>query len=100
MSRILIKNICQLIQVRQNAPERVAGTAMSELPMLEDAWLAIDNGIIGDYGSMSDFPGISDWNELEVIDAEQGLVMPTFVDSHTHLVYAGSREGEFVDRIK
>jgi imidazolonepropionase len=100
MSRILIKNIRQLVQVRENAPERVSGKEMSELPILEDAWLAIDNGIIADYGSMSDFPGISDWNELEVIDAEQGLVMPTFVDSHTHLVYAGSREGEFVDRIK
>lgn len=100
MSRILIKNIRQLVQVRENAPERVSGKAMSELPVLEDAWLAIDNGIIGDYGSMSDFPGISDWNELDVIDAEQGLVMPAFVDSHTHLVYAGSREGEFVDRIK
>lgn len=100
MSRILIKNIRQLVQVRENPPERVSGKAMSELPVLEDAWLAIDNGLIADYGSMSDFPGISDWNELEVIDAEQGLVMPTFVDSHTHLVYAGSREGEFVDRIK
>lgn len=100
MSRILIKNIRQLVQVRENAPERVAGSAMSELPILEDAWLAIDQGIIADYGSMDDFPGITDWNELEVIDAEQGLVMPTFVDSHTHLVYAGSREGEFVDRIK
>lgn len=100
MSRILIKNIRQLVQVRENPQERVAGSAMSELPILEDAWLAIDNGLIADYGSMSDFPGISDWNELEVIDAEQGLVMPTFVDSHTHLVYAGSREGEFVDRIK
>ncbi len=99
MSRILIKNIRQLIQVRENAPERVSGKAMNELPVLEDAWLAIDNGIIADYGSMSDFPGISDWNELEVIDANEGLVMPTFVDSHTHIVYAGSREGEFVDRI-
>lgn len=100
MSRILIKNIRFLVQVRENAPEKVAGTAMSELPVLEDAWLAIDNGLIGDYGSMSEFPGISDWNELEVIDANEGLVMPAFVDSHTHLVYAGSREGEFVDRIK
>lgn len=100
MSRILIKNIRQLVQVRENAPDKVAGYEMSELPILEDAWLAIDNGLIADYGSMSDFPGISDWNELEVIDANEGLVMPTFVDSHTHLVYAGSREAEFVDRIK
>jgi len=100
MSRILIKNIRQLVQVRESAPERVSGKAMGELPILEDAWLAIDNGIIADYGSMNDFPGISDWNQLEVIDANEGLVMPAFVDSHTHLVYAGSREGEFVDRIK
>jgi imidazolonepropionase len=100
MSRILIKNIRQLVQVREAAPERVSGKAMSKLPVLEDAWLAIDNGLIADFGSMHDFPGISDWNELEVIDANEGLVMPAFVDSHTHLVYAGSREGEFVDRIK
>src|ERR1044071_3703979 len=100
MSRILIKNIRQLVQVRENAPERVAGSAMSELPVVEDAWLAIENGLVADYGSMHDFPGISDWNELEVIDANEGFVLPAFVDSHTHLVYAGSREGEFVDRIK
>lgn len=100
MSRILIKNIRQLVQVRETAPDKVAGTSMQELPVLEDAWLALDNGCIADYGSMSDFPGITDWNELEVIDANEGLVMPAFVDSHTHIVYAGSREGEFVDRIK
>lgn len=99
MSRILIKNIRQLCQVRENPPERVAGADMRKLPSLDDAWLAIDNGLIADYGSMSGFPGISDWNELEVIDANEGLVLPAFVDSHTHLVYAGSREGEFVDRI-
>jgi imidazolonepropionase len=98
--RILIKNIRQLVQVRENAPEKVSGTQMNELPVLEDAWLAIDDGIIGDYGSMNDFPGITDWNNLEVIDANEGLVMPAFVDSHSHIVYAGSREGEFVDRIR
>lgn len=98
--RILIKNIRQLVQLRDNAPEKVAGAEMSELPVLEDAWLAIDNGLIADYGSMEEFPGISDWNSLEIIDANEGLVMPAFVDSHTHIVYAGSREGEFVDRIR
>lgn len=99
MSRILVKNIRQLLQVYDNAPERVSGSAMKEIPSLEDAWLALDNGRIADYGSMSDFPGISDWNQLEVIDANEGFVLPAFVDSHTHLVYASSREGEFVDRI-
>ncbi len=99
-SKILIKNIRQLVQVHESAPAKVCGKEMSAIPVLEDAWLAIDNGLITDYGSMSDFPGITDWNQLEVIDANEGLVMPTFVDSHTHLVYAGSRESEFVDRIK
>lgn len=98
--RILIKNIRQLVQVRENAPAKLSGSEMSELPVLENAWLAVDNGIIADYGSMDDFPGISDWNSLEIIDANEGLVMPAFVDSHTHIVYAGSREGEFVDRIR
>jgi len=99
MTRIFIKNIRQLVQVRENAPVKVSGSEMSQLPILEDAWLAIDDGKIADYGEMADFPGITDWNGLEVIDANEGLVMPAFVDSHTHLVYAGSREGEFVDRI-
>jgi imidazolonepropionase len=98
--RILIKNIRQLVQLRDPAPEKVTGAEMSELPVLEDAWLAIDHGLIADYGSMQEFPGISDWNNLEIIDANEGLVMPAFVDSHTHIVYAGSREGEFVDRIR
>jgi imidazolonepropionase len=98
--RILIKNIRQLVQVRENAPQKVSGSEMSELPVMEDAWLAVDEGLIADYGSMQEFPGITDWNGLEIIDANEGLVMPAFVDSHTHIVYAGSREGEFVDRIR
>lgn len=98
--RILIKNIRQLVQVREVAPLKVSGSEMSELPVLENAWMAIDEGLIADYGSMDDFPGITDWNGLEIIDANEGLVMPAFVDSHTHIVYAGSREGEFVDRIR
>lgn len=98
--RILIKNIRQLVQVRDNAPQKVSGSEMSELPVMEDAWLAIDEGLIADFGAMQEFPGITDWNDLEIIDANEGLVMPAFVDSHTHIVYAGSREGEFVDRIR
>ena len=98
--RILIKNIRQLVQVRDNAPQKVSGSEMSELPVMEDAWLAIDEGLIADFGAMQEFPGITDWNDLEIIDANEGLVMPAFVDSHTHIVYAGSREGEYVDRIR
>jgi imidazolonepropionase len=73
---------------------------MERLPCVDNAWLAIDKGVIADYGSMDDFPGIADWHGLEVIDAEGKMVFPSWVDSHTHIVYAGSREQEFADRIK
>src|ERR1700741_3418831 len=99
MSKLLIKNIKTLVQVREKVVERVCGKDMSQLPCIENAWLAIDNGLIADYGKMEDFPGITDWKDLEVIDAEGKIVMPCYVDSHTHIVYAGNREGEFVDRI-
>jgi len=72
---------------------------MSELPTIKDAWLSIEDGKIGDFGSMSDWGGVDDWSDLEVIDATNKLVLPSWCDSHTHLVFAGSREGEFVDRI-
>lgn len=73
---------------------------MARLSTLKDAWLAIENDLIVDFGGMKDFPGISDWSNLEVIDAGGKMVFPCWCDSHTHLVFAGSREGEFVDRIK
>jgi len=72
---------------------------MQNLPVLEDAWLAVEDGIIADYGLMHDWPGITDWRNLEVIDVAGKYVFPSWIDSHTHTVYAGSREGEFVDRI-
>jgi imidazolonepropionase len=72
---------------------------MKDLPQLEDAWLACDNGLIADFGPMSEFPGITDWKGLNVIDCAGKIVMPAFADSHTHIVYAGNREQEFVDRI-
>ncbi|MFM7235094.1 MAG: imidazolonepropionase, partial [Flavobacteriales bacterium] len=99
MSRILIKNIQSLIGVYDEAPSKLAGKAMNELPSVENAWLAIEDGLIADYGTMADWPGISDWRELEVIEADGRFVLPAWCDSHTHTVYAGSRVGEFVDRI-
>jgi len=100
MSRILIKNIKKLVQVREEAVMKVSGKEMDILPCIDNAWLAIDNGLIADFGSMTDFPGIADWHGLEVIDANEKMVFPCWVDSHTHLVYAGSREQEFAHRIK
>ncbi|MCU0435273.1 MAG: imidazolonepropionase [Bacteroidia bacterium] len=99
MQKLLIKNIGGLVNVRETAPERVAGREMNELNVLHDAWMAVENGIIADFGTMENWPGISDWTGLEILDAEEGYIFPSWCDSHTHIVYAGSREGEFVDRI-
>lgn len=73
---------------------------MAFVPQIKDAWLAVEDGKIADFGLMSEWPGISDWRDLEVIDAEGKWVTPGFADSHTHIVYAASRAGEFSDRIK
>jgi imidazolonepropionase len=99
MSKLLLKNIKTLVQVRESGVDRISGSEMKVLPCIDNAWLAIDNGVIADFGSMDDFPGITDWKDLEVIDADGKIVMPSYADSHTHIVYAGNRESEFVDRI-
>jgi imidazolonepropionase len=100
MKKVLIKDIRFLMGVSDDPPAVLRGKEMAHLPVLENAWLAIEDGRIADYGSMANWPGISDWRDLEVIDAEGGSVLPGFVDSHTHLVHTGTREGEFVDRIR
>lgn len=97
--KILIKNIKELVQVDDGTRLKVSGSDMAQLPTLKDAWLSIEDEKISDYGSMSDWSGVDDWTDLEVIDATDKLVLPSWCDSHTHLVFAGSREGEFVDRI-
>jgi imidazolonepropionase len=99
MHKILIKNIQQLAQVRESGINTVKGAAMAVLPSIFDAWLAIEDDLIVAYGKMEEWPGITDWSNLEVIDASGKIVFPTYCDSHTHIVYAGTREGEFVDRI-
>jgi imidazolonepropionase len=97
--KILIKNIKTLVQVDDAKRSKVSGAEMKLLPCIDNAWLAIENGLIADHGKMEDFPGITDWSNLSVIDASDKLVFPSWCDSHTHIIYAGSREGEFVDRI-
>ncbi len=97
--KILIKNIKQLVQVEHQPQLRLDGPAMKKLFCLDSAWLAIEDDIIVAFGSMTDWTGISDWSNLTIIDATDKIVFPSYCDSHTHLVYAGSREGEFVDRI-
>ena len=98
--KLLIKNIRQLVGVHDLETEKVAGENMARLPFINDAWLAAEDGRIVDFGKMENFPGITDWSFLEVIDASGKTVLPAWCDSHTHLVFAGSREEEFVDKIK
>ncbi len=94
---ILIINIKGLVQVRESTPSVLAGEAMAELPVIDNAYLAIENGIIVDYGSMS---SLNNPVATQTIDAQDRFVFPSFVDSHTHLVFASSREEEFVMKIK
>lgn len=95
----MIKNAKALVGTHAAGVERVAGAAMRELPQVEQGWLMAENGIITAMGNDADWPGITDWNGLEVIDATDRYVLPGWCDPHTHTVFAASREGEFVDRI-
>ena len=100
MGRVLIKNIKGLVQVGEDLPLVLKGKQMAELPIITNAFLALEDGEVVAYGSMDDWGGITDWRDLEIIDAEGKYVMPAFCDAHTHTVFARSREEEFVDRIK
>jgi imidazolonepropionase len=100
MHKLLLKNIKTLVGTYEQAPDCLKGEQMKELPTIDGAWLACEDGRIADFGNMKDFPGISDWKDLEVKDCSGKIVMPCFADSHTHLVYAGNREREFEDRLK
>lgn len=72
---------------------------MRDLPVLENAWLTAENGRITAFGTMDEFIGITDWTDLEVIDATGRFVLPGWCDPHTHTIHAASREEEFVDKI-
>lgn len=94
---ILIKNIKGLVQVRQHPSRILRGREMSDVPVLTDAWLAIASEKILRFGEMSHFP---EFTCQHVIDGSNRFVFPSFVDAHTHLVFADSREEEFVMKIK
>ena len=97
--KTVIKNISELIQTETTPRKWVAGKDMSHISTIKDAFIEVEEGIITSFGSMEDWNGIEDWNNTDIIDVEGGMVFPTYCDSHTHLVFAASREGEFVDRI-
>ncbi len=94
---ILITNIKALVQVREKVISLVAGKDMAVLPVLENSFLAIKDGLIAAFGSMKDLPTTQ---ANKTIDASGKFVFPSFVDSHTHLIFAASREEEFVMKIK
>lgn len=94
MSNLLITNIHQLINVRKH-PELLRGEALKNLPVLNNAWVQIINGRIADFGTMDICP-----DATEVLDIKGGSILPCWCDSHTHAVFAASREDEFVDKLK
>lgn len=95
--KTLIKNIGQIAGIVEEGVLRKEGAAMSETGTLDNAWLLIDNERIADFGPMNALPSEEG---CEVIDADGGLVLPAFCDSHTHIVFAGTREREFLDKIE
>ncbi|SHJ19652.1 imidazolonepropionase [Flavobacterium haoranii] len=89
-------NIKELLQVREISVEKVSGKEMSILPKIDNAFLIVKDDRIEGFGTMENCPSLENFN---VIDVEGKVILPTWVDSHTHIVYAGNRIQEFVDRI-
>ncbi|OXA71293.1 imidazolonepropionase [Flavobacterium aquidurense] len=92
----LIKNIKELLQVRETSVSKVSGAEMAVLPTIKNAFLILKDNLIEDFGSMQNLPEIK---ADKTIDATGRIILPSWCDSHTHIVYAGNREQEFVDRI-
>lgn len=92
----LITNIQELLQVRETSIDKVSGSEMAQLPTIKNAFLVLKDNLIADFGLMKDLPEIK---ADKIIDATGKVVLPSWCDSHTHIVYAGNREQEFVDRI-
>ena len=92
----LFINIKELLQVENVPKKMVKGSEMKLLPTIKNAFLLIENNLILDFGSMKYLPKIS---SDKIIDVEGRIILPTWCDSHTHIVFAGNREQEFIDRI-
>ncbi len=103
--KIIIKNIKELLLAGEESVKKVSGKEMAKLSTIKDAFVFIDNGIIADYGKMTSLNNSKYYNDIsgknvKSIDASDKMVMPAFCDSHTHIVYDGSREIEYIDKIK
>ena len=92
---MLFTNIKELVQVREISIDFLSGKEMNILPTIKNAFLLVENGLILDFGTMENCPK----TKFKIIDAKGKMVLPSWCDSHTHLVYADNRESEFEDRI-
>ncbi len=97
--KILVKNIRELFQVEETPRLMVVGKDMENIDSIKDAYMIINNGIIEDFGELSSLKA-KEKDFDKVVDANNRFVLPSFCDSHTHLVYAGSREIEYIDKIR
>lgn len=95
--KLLVKNIGTLVGIERHGRLRLSGNEMDLLDRIDNAFLTAADGRITAFGSMSEAPAEANFDE--VVDAEGGMLFPSFCDSHTHIVYAGSREQEFLDKI-
>ena len=95
---LIVYNIGMLVQIRDPNVAFAAGKEMSDLPVLENGWLLIGDEIIAAYGTMDQMPSFG--SDIIRLDACGGFLFPAFCDPHTHLVYAGSRENEYTDKIR
>ncbi len=99
MSSLLIQHIKQLVNTREEN-QLLRGTALADLPVIEDAFILIEDGIIADYGNMYELELKVPQLPRHIIDADGQFVLPTWCDSHTHIVFAKTREEEFIDKLK
>lgn len=101
LTGLLIKNIKCLVQTEDTPRLKICGSDMSSISSISESYLLMRNGFITDFGKMDELPStiIAD-KDLEIIDASGRFVFPSFCDSHTHLVYSGSREIEYIDKIR
>ena len=98
--KTIIKNIKEIVGVVDNQIINYkCGAELNKISSIKDGWIIIEDETIIDFGNMDNWKGVEDWNETEIIDANNGIVLPSWCDSHTHIVYAGSRETEFLDKI-
>ena len=96
--KLLVKNIRSLVGVEYMSKLRLQGRQMAELNTIDNAWLLVEDGRFAEFGSVEDGMPLLEGID-EIVDAEGGMILPSWCDSHTHIVFAGSREREFVDKI-